>query len=235
MEILTIPYSNDNYCYAFRAESEQEVAVVDPGDGEAILEFLKGEDLAASAILCTHHHPDHVGGVSLIKERFDCEVYAFEGNSKKIPQVTEGLADGQSFTCAGVELKGLHVPGHTLNDMAFYIPSERVLFSGDTLFSLGCGRVFEGTFEQMYQSLQTLKKLPPETQVFFGHEYTENNGFFAIKAGFGNDEIDRRLMRVSEIGVSVPTTIGWEKENNPFLTANSAEEFAKIRRAKDNS
>lgn len=219
LNVLTVPAFQDNYLWVIHDGTH--AAVVDPGDAAPVLSALNSHGLSLAAILLTHHHPDHVGGVPALLERFAVPV--FGPRNEDIPQVTHPLAEGDHVTIPeiGIRLDVLDVPGHTKGHIAYVAGEQGWLFCGDTLFAGGCGRLFEGTPEQMVASLTKLASLPDATQIFCAHEYTLSNLKFANEVEPGNAELKARIEREREKrerGIpTVPSTIGIEKSTNPFL------------------
>ena len=219
--IRPIPAFNDNYIWHLQQNGEHWV--VDPGDANPVLEALGGARLRG--ILLTHHHFDHTGGVKTLKEKYDCEVYG----PGSIEGVTHPLTDGDHFSVMGGDWRVLSVPGHTLDHLALVLEAEdgTHLFCGDTLFAAGCGRLFEGSPEQMHQSLSRLASLPLDTQVYCAHEYTLANLTFASAVEPGNPAIGKRTAKARECRrqdrPTLPSTIGVELETNPFLRTKSPE------------
>ncbi|HEY5762841.1 MAG TPA: hydroxyacylglutathione hydrolase [Rhodocyclaceae bacterium] len=224
IDIVPIPAFRDNYIWAICRGDE--VVVVDPGDDAPVRKFLAGRRLAA--ILVTHHHADHVGGVAVLGGRNP----VFGPGAESITGVSEPLSGGEQITLpgVGVELRVLAVPGHTRGHIAYY--GEGALFCGDTLFGAGCGRLFEGTPEQMHRSLKAFDTLPDDTLVYCAHEYTMQNLRFAVRVEPDNADIAARVARCNaarERGEpTVPSTLGEERRTNPFLRS---EEAAVIRAA----
>ncbi|WP_199775640.1 hydroxyacylglutathione hydrolase [Microbulbifer pacificus] len=217
--IHPIPAFNDNYIWHLRQGDEHWV--VDPGDANPVFDALGDNRL--SGILLTHHHPDHTGGVEALMNAYQCPVYG----PATIAQVTHPLVDGDHPTLIGCHWDVLAVPGHTLDHIALVLHAgeELHLFCGDTLFAAGCGRLFEGSPEQMFDSLSRLARLPADTRVYCAHEYTEANLKFARAAEPGNSAIASRLVSVKQVRAenrpTLPSTIGLECATNPFLRTQS--------------
>ena len=219
--IVPIRAFQDNYIWCLRRGSA--AVVVDPGDANPVLDYLSNEDLKLAAILTTHHHGDHVGGNTTLLSKYNVPV--FGPALEKIPGITRPLREGDNIEVPGVglHLRVFDVPGHTAGHIAYY--GDGVLFCGDTLFSCGCGRLFEGTAAQMHSSLSKLAALPGDTLVYCGHEYTLSNLRFARAADPGNPAIDERetTARAALAGgnPSLPSTIESELAANPFLRGGS--------------
>lgn len=221
MRVLSVPCFSDNYAYVVSADASDEALVIDPSEAEPVLQALAREKLRLTAILCTHHHWDHVGGnVALHEKLGPLPVIAHERSLGVIPAQNQGVVHDQTFTAAGLSVHALHVPGHTLDALAYCI--EDAVFTGDTMFAAGCGRLFEGTPEQMYDSLcNKLAKLPGATRVFCGHEYTVSNLRFAVHAEPSNVAAQEKLAWAMQMRAggkpTVPSTMADERETNPFL------------------
>ncbi|HEX2603987.1 MAG TPA: hydroxyacylglutathione hydrolase [Oxalicibacterium sp.] len=224
LNVLTVPAFNDNYLWLIH--DGQHAAVVDPGDAAPILAALKANQLTLTAILATHHHADHVGGVATLLESFDVPVYGPAHD--RIAHVTVPLKEGDVVTLEqpGLRMRVIDVPGHTRGHIAYYAEEPRWLFCGDTLFAGGCGRLFEGTPAQMLSSLDKLAALPDDTKVYCAHEYTVSNLRFALAAEPDNAAIAERLkeeqIKRQQHIPTVPSTIGLEKKTNPFLRARES-------------
>lgn len=215
MQIEPIPAFEDNYIWALRAGGQ--VTVVDPGEAAPVLRFLEHSGDRLAAILVTHRHGDHIGGIAELVARYPVPVYGPAREAAEV--VTHPLRDGDRVAVPGGEFDVLEVPGHTLGHVSYYRPG--MLFCGDTLFGAGCGRVFEGTLAQMHASLARLAALPADTLVYCAHEYTQSCLRFARTVEPGNAAIDARIARVAAQraagGPSVPSTLAEELATNPFL------------------
>jgi hydroxyacylglutathione hydrolase len=216
-EIVPLPAFKDNYMWTLR--DARHAAVVDPGEARPVLDYLARERLQLVAILATHHHPDHVGGIAELIASHRVSVFGPKG--EPIPEMTHPVSGGNRVAIAelGAEFSVIEIPGHTRAHVAYYGAGS--LFCGDTLFACGCGRVFEGTAEQMYSSLQKLAALPDETKVYCGHEYTLANVQFALRVDPRNPallELEKRSRALREAGKpTLPSTLGEERATNPFL------------------
>ncbi|MCI1015612.1 hydroxyacylglutathione hydrolase [Herbaspirillum sp. C7C2] len=233
MDVLAVPAFDDNYLWIIH--DGRYAAVVDPGDATPVLAALQAEGLTLAAILLTHHHADHVGGVvelarQAVSDDFPVvPVYGPAREQSRIKGITVPLHGNEQVNIAalGLQLDVIEVPGHTLGHIAYYTAQQQMLFCGDTLFAGGCGRLFEGSPQQMLDSLVKLADLPAATQVYCAHEYTLSNLKFAAEVEPGNAELAARIVRERarrEQGLpTVPSTIGLERETNPFLRASSPE------------
>jgi hydroxyacylglutathione hydrolase len=249
MRVIPVPCLSDNYAYLVTRDGSNEAIVVDPSESEPVIAAIEREGLSLSAILCTHHHPDHVGGnEGLIAKYGSMPVYAHASDKGRVPAQSVFVEEGKPFEVVGLSFTPMHVPGHTTGAVAYHV--EGAVFTGDTLFVAGCGRLFEGTPAMMHDSLSgKLGKLPPETRVYCGHEYTVSNLRFAVHAEPDNRAAQEKLDRAKAMRErgepTVPSTIGEERETNPFMRADLAslqdrypgasvvDTFAAVRKAKD--
>ena len=252
MKIEIIPCLNDNYSYLIHDEISNTVAIVDPSEFIHCDTIISKNYKKLDFILNTHHHYDHVGGNEELKKKYNSKVLGFENDKNRIPQIDTGLKDNQEFKIGTLNFTTIFIPGHTRGHVAFYFKKERVVFSGDTLFSLGCGRVFEGTYKQMFQSLNKLKNLPGETKVYCGHEYTFKNLEFCLKFNPNNDFLKKKKddikLSLKNKKPTIPSTIADEIKANIFFRVNDPdvkkainlenspdiEIFTKLRDLKDN-
>ncbi len=238
MEIHLVPAFNDNYIYLLRdgtgdsGSDSGAVGVVDPGDAGPVLAELDRRGWRLTHILNTHHHADHTGGNRALKERFGCPVIGPAADAHRIQDMDIALADGETASFGSHAARVIAVPGHTSGHIAFHFPDALALFCGDTLFALGCGRLFEGTPAQMWESLRTLRALPDDTRVYCGHEYTLSNARFAVTVDPDNRELSRRFEEIQALRgrgePTIPSTLGLEKRTNPFLRADEPQVQAAI-------
>ncbi len=224
MDVKVIPVLEDNYIFVINIEGQ--AIVVDPAQADPVIQYLESNNIPLHAILNTHHHGDHVGGNKQLVEKYRCHVWAYEPDAQRIPLASHLVNDGDQIEILGQCVKIIAVPGHTTGHIAYWFSEEDVLFCGDTLFSLGCGRLFEGSPQQMWESLLKLRSLPDHTQVYCTHEYTLNNGKFASAIDGENTNLksylqECRTKRKKNIP-TVPTRIDTEKACNPFLRADNS-------------
>jgi hydroxyacylglutathione hydrolase len=238
MKIQIIPCLKDNYSYLIIDELSKIACVVDPSEAEPIIKYLKNTEIELKFILNTHHHYDHVGGNEKLKEKYGASVVGFKGDKKRIPGIDILVSDQETWIYKNFEAKIIHIPGHTLGHICFYFYKNDSVFTGDTLFSLGCGKIFEGTYEQMFDSLMKLKKLPKNTKIFCGHEYTLQNAKFCLVHDKNNQNLKTKInnikMKLKADLSTIPTTIKDELECNIFLRSHNVETFSKLRDLKDN-
>ena len=238
MKIEIIRCLQDNYSYLIIDETNLNACVVDPSEARPIIDFVESNNINLRYILNTHHHFDHIGGNEYLKKRFGSIVVGFKKDRNRIPEIDFLLEDNQIWKAENFEAKIIHIPGHTSGHICFHFFQEKLVFTGDTLFSLGCGRIFEGTYKEMFESLNKIKSLPEETKVYCGHEYTLSNLKFCIKYNPENRNLKKKAENIKkkiDNGLpTIPSTIKDELECNIFLRANDLESFSKLRDLKDN-
>lgn len=256
MKIYPVKAFTDNYIWAVHANDSNHILVVDPGDANPVIDYVEAHNLTLTTILITHHHNDHIGGVKKLKEKYNCQVYAAKNEQFSFSDYELENEQEISIFNSQLNFEIIHLPGHTLKHIAYYDSGNEILFCGDTLFRAGCGRMFEGTPEQFYSSLQKLAKLPKNTKVYCTHEYTLSNLAFAKFIEPDNQQIHKLLEKCNQLRktdkATLPSTIDSELETNPFLRCHikevetrinqlskknykqSHEIFASMRRLKDN-
>ena len=238
MEIKIIPCLQDNYSYLIIDKKNNIACVIDPSEADPIIEYLENNKIKLKFILNTHHHYDHVGGNKRLKQKYGASVAGYKEDKQRIPEIDILLNDQEIWVHENFEAKIIYIPGHTNGHICFYFYKEESVFTGDTLFSLGCGRVFEGTYSQMFDSLMKLKKLPQNTKVYCGHEYTKKNSSFCIAHDPSNKNLKAKINDINiklNNGVpTIPSTIKDELECNIFLRSSNVDAFSKLRDLKDN-
>ena len=237
LEIVAGPAFADNYLWLVHDQDSDETAVVDPGDPAPVLEEAAKRGWRIDKILNTHWHPDHTGGNLKIKEAACATIIGPAGENGRVPGLDLSLKEGDRISIGKHEAEVWEVPGHTLGHIAYIFHDDHVAFVGDTMFAMGCGRLFEGTPAQMHHSLGRLASLPDDTRLYCAHEYTLANARFAAHAFPENKEIAERLRHIEQerslARSTVPTTVGEERVSNPFLLARDVDQFADLREKKD--
>lgn len=232
MRVIPVPVLQDNYSYLIVDEAQRAAAVVDCAEVDPVLARARSEGITISAVLATHHHYDHVGGNLEIAARVPVRVYGNADDAERIPGLTDGVREGEQVRVGALSASILLIPAHTSGHIAYYFAREGAVFTGDTLFAAGCGRLFEGNPAQMMRSLAKLTALPDDTQVFCGHEYTVKNLEFAATLEPDNRAIADKLAwaraRRRDGLPTVPSTLGAERATNPFLRTSSPELRASI-------
>ena len=238
MEVKIIPCLEDNYAYLLIDNTNNTACIIDPSEASPIINYLEEKKIKLSFILNTHHHYDHVGGNKKLKEIYGAKVIGYIDDKKRIPEIDFTVKNNQIWKEKNFEAKIIHIPGHTSGHICFYFFNEKKIFSGDTLFSLGCGRIFEGTYSQMFKSLNFFKSLPYDTNIYCGHEYTLKNSEFCLKHDPNNQNLKKKIEKIKEKLnrdlPTLPTTIKDEIECNIFLRSENLENFSKLRDLKDN-
>lgn len=252
LEFKLIPCLSDNYAVLAHDSESNQTILVDAPDAEVILAAIKESGWELTHILITHHHWDHVQGLEAVKEATGAMVHGPQSIMEKVPAIDHGVEDGDEFKIGDLTIIALGTPGHTLDHICYWLPFSEVAFTGDTLFSLGCGRVFEGSLRDMWFAVDRIAKLPPETVLYCGHEYTEANGAFCLSIEPDNELLKNRMAQVKQLRAegkpTIPTTVLEELATNTFIRANDLglkaalgmsdktdpEVFAEIRTRKDN-
>jgi hydroxyacylglutathione hydrolase len=238
MKVEIIKCLQDNYSYLVIDELTNEACVIDPSEANPIIYYCEKNNIRPKYILNTHHHFDHVGGNQEIKSKYDSIILGFRGDKDRIPGIDLLLEDQQIWKADNFETKIIHIPGHTKGHISYYFINEKIIFTGDTLFSLGCGRIFEGTYNEMYESLNKFKNLPLDTKIYCGHEYTLKNSKFCIKHDPSNLNLINKSLevekKINKGAPTLPSTLKEELECNIFLRANDIKSFSKLRDLKDN-
>lgn len=237
LEIVRIPVLSDNYVWLVHEPVSGETMAVDPAVAEPVLAEAKKRGWRITQIWNTHWHPDHTGGNEAIKAATGCTITGPEAEHARIPTLDVQVKGGDRVSLGLCAADVIDVPAHTAGHIAFHFAAEHAVFVGDTLFAMGCGRLFEGTAEQMFDNMAKLAALPAETMVYCAHEYTQSNGRYALVAEPENAALAARMKQVDAARArgepTVPTTIGLERETNPFMRAASVEQLAERRVAKD--
>jgi hydroxyacylglutathione hydrolase len=232
-----IPVLSDNYAWLLKDEGTGAVALVDPAVAEPCSAAVRSAGGRLDLILLTHHHDDHILGTDALRREFSCQVLGARADVHRLPMLDRALIENDLVALGAAQGRVIDTPGHTRGHIAFYFPEGGVLACGDTLFSLGCGRLIEGSAEEMFASLGKLTALPDDTLVCCGHEYTEQNGRFALSVDPANSALLRRMEEVRRLRAAglptLPARLAEERAANPFLRAVSAVDFARLRAAKD--
>jgi hydroxyacylglutathione hydrolase len=232
-----VPILTDNYAWLLRDSGSGATAIVDPADAEPVIEAIEKAGGRLDVILLTHHHADHTAGTDEVRARFNCPVVGAAADVYRLPKLDEALREGDVVRLGDATGRVIETPGHTRGQINFFFPDGDVLISGDTLFSLGCGRLLEGSAEEMFASLRKLAALPGDTLVCCGHEYTEANARFALAVDPENKALHDFVAKVEQLRAagqpSVPSVLADELKVNPFLLAPDVASFAAVRAKKD--
>ncbi|MEM9794215.1 MAG: hydroxyacylglutathione hydrolase [Pseudomonadota bacterium] len=237
LDIVTVPCRSDNYAYLIKGNGPEDMAVVDAPEAGPIIAALDHHGWQPSVILLTHHHNDHTAATAELVGKYGAQTVGPRAEMSKMPPLDRPVAEGDTGGASDFIWEVIEVPGHTLGHIAFHFPRAKAVFTADSLMSLGCGRVFEGTPEMMWNSLQKLVALPAETNVYSGHEYTSANAAFAITEDPENADLQARIERIKRTLAAgkptVPVTLAEELATNPFLRAHDSAQFAEVRARKD--
>src|ERR1700749_998753 len=231
-DIRTFPCLNDNFGYLIHDPATKATASIDAPEAAPVIQALEREGWTLSDILITHHHHDHVGGVAALKRKYQCRVVAPHDKTTKIADVDLRVAHGDIIKVGNLIPRVLETPGHTLDHISYVFDGEKALFAADTLFSIGCGRVFEGTFPMMWDSLLKLRAVPDDFSLYCGHEYTASNVKFALTVDADNPALQARAAEVTKLRAdnkpTIPVLLGDEKKSNVFLRADAGDVAAKL-------
>ena len=234
--VSAVPVLSDNYVWLIHDADSGEAAAVDPSVADPVLRAAEAQGLRITQVLNTHWHPDHTGGNDAIRDTTGCTITG-PAEAERVSKMDRIVAEGDRIQVGGSEAIVWDIPAHTAGHIALYFEDEGMIFVGDTMFAMGCGRLFEGTAEQMYANMQRIAALPENVRIYCGHEYTLANARFAAHVDPDNADVARRLEQVSalrEAGqITLPTTVAEERATNPFVRARNAQEFAELRAAKD--
>ena len=238
MNVEIISCLQDNYSYLIIDKTNNDACVIDPSEARPVIDFLEKKNINLKYILNTHHHYDHIGGNKELKKKYKALVVGYKDDAHRIPEIDILVEDNEVWKAQNFESKIFHIPGHTSGHICFYFFNENSLFSGDTLFSLGCGRIFEGTYQEMFESLKKIKNLPENTNIYCGHEYTLQNSKFCIKYDPNNGNLKNKIIeikkKIKDNMPTVPSILKDEINCNIFLKAKDLESFSKLRDLKDN-
>lgn len=227
LEIHQFPCLSDNYGVLIRDPASDLVASIDAPDATAVKAALEEKGWKLTHILTTHHHWDHTGGNLPLKEATGCSVIGPKGEAQKVSGLDKSVGEGDTFRWGAFDIEVMETPGHTAGHIIYHIPAAKVAFVGDTLFAMGCGRVNEGTMQQMWTSVEKVAKLPPDTALYCGHEYTVANADFALTVEPGNAALQKRAEEVKALRAAskptLPTRVDIERQTNPFIRADSPE------------
>jgi hydroxyacylglutathione hydrolase len=237
LSALTVPMLSDNYAWLLRDDATGALAFVDPADAEASAAAVERMGGELGLILLTHHHDDHIAGAEALRRRYGARIVGAAADAHRLPPLDISVKEGDTVAFSGYQGRVIDTPGHTVGHISYFFPDGPILFCGDTMFSLGCGRMFEGTAEQFFASFRKIAALPPETLICCGHEYTQSNARFALSVDPENSLLRARAAEVDRMRAArqqtVPVRLGDELPVNPYLLAKDAPSFGRIRALKD--
>ena len=237
MIVEIIPCLQDNYSYLIIDENNN-ACVIDPSEAKPVIDLVERKKINLKYILNTHHHYDHIGGNEELKKKYNSIVVGYKDDAERIPGINVLVENNQVWKNDNFEAKIIHIPGHTTGHISFHFFNEKLIFTGDTLFSLGCGKIFEGTYQEMFESLNKIKSLPEDTKIYCGHEYTLQNSKFCIKHDPTNSNLQNKILEITEklenALPTIPSILKDEIECNIFSRAKNVESFSKLRDLKDN-
>ena len=237
MIVEIIPCLQDNYSYLIIDENNN-ACVIDPSEAKPVIDLVERKKINLKYILNTHHHYDHIGGNEELKKKYNSIVVGYKDDAERIPGINVLVENNQVWKNDNFEAKIIHIPGHTTGHISFHFFNEKLIFTGDTLFSLGCGKIFEGTYQEMFESLNKIKSLPADTKIYCGHEYTLQNSKFCIKHDPENTNLQNKILEIAKklekAQPTIPSTLKDEIECNIFLRTKNVESFSKLRDLKDN-
>ncbi len=236
LTVSAVSVLSDNYVWLIHDAASGETAAVDPSVADPVLHAATASDLKITQVLNTHWHPDHTGGNDGIRNSTGCAITG-PAEAERVSRIDRIVAEGDRVRVGGAEAQVWDIPAHTGGHIAYYFEDEGMIFVGDTMFAMGCGRLFEGTAEQMYANMQRIAALPEGVRIYCGHEYTLANARFAAHVEPGNADVLRRLEEAAALReegkITLPTTVAEERATNPFVRASDAQEFARLRAEKD--
>ena len=232
LQIIALPELTDNYTWLVHCRKSGKTAVIDPSGHKKVIQYCLDNNWHIDFILNTHHHYDHIGGNKGVAKYFNAKIVGHEQDKHRIPDMDIRLKEGDIFNFANYNVKIIDVSGHTIGHIAYFFVEEKILFCGDSLFSFGCGRMFEGNPEMFWQSLAKIKLLPDDTKIFCAHEYTYQNWLFASSLDKDNVNLAKQKniinTKLQQNNITLPTTLSYEKQYNPFLQADNLEFQKKI-------
>ncbi|MCB8877259.1 hydroxyacylglutathione hydrolase [Acidisoma silvae] len=235
--VIPVPMLSDNYAWLLRDEATGKLAFIDPAESEAASNAVEAMGGALDTVLLTHHHNDHIGGAEALRSRFGAQIVGAALDSHRLPPLDQSVRDGEAFDLFGHRVEVIDTPGHTVGHISYFLPDGPMLFCGDTMFSLGCGRMFEGTPAQFFDSFRKIAALPPRTLIYAGHEYTQSNARFALSIDPDNLALRDKAAEVDRLRASgqptLPVRLEDELPVNPYLLARDAVSFGRIRQLKD--